>query len=187
MAKKGIIKHTILYVWLACFLDSLTACSLGTPLFYPKIPTDGSPLYRMGFKDGCGIGVTVYGNDAVRMRNKAQIKTEYMKIKTYANAWKLGFRYCQVHLNQMQGEGWLVKDFPRPFYPNRIKPSDDNILRERVTDSFWWNLQYEDPYANIDSPWFMQESGSETFGGMGAGMMNMTSPSHNMWGVKSVL
>ncbi|MDA0617325.1 MAG: hypothetical protein O3A66_01220 [Proteobacteria bacterium] len=186
MAKKSIIKLAILFGWLANFCGTLTACNLNTPVFYPKVPEEGSPLYRMAFKDGCDTGLTVYGNDVVRMKNQAQIKTEYMNIKTYKNAWKLGYTYCKFHLNQMQGEGWAVKDFPRPVYGNRMKPHDENLFRERVTDSFWWNVDYQNPYAK-DSTFFQMENGDESFGGMGAGIMNMTSPKHNMWGVKGIL
>lgn len=158
------------------------------PVFYPKIPQDGTPLYKMGFKDGCDTGLTMFGNDAVRLMNKAEIKTEMMSNKTYANAWKLGNRYCQMYMSQMQMEGWAVKGLQRNVVNNRMLPHDENLFRERVTDSFWWNTQFSDqPWAGKDSPWFQPEQGNEGYGGMGAGMYGLTSPTFNNFGVKSML
>lgn len=179
MAKKGFLMFALVWLLGGCYYR---------PIFYPKYPTDGPPLYQMGFKDGCDTGMTVYGNDVVRLTNKGNVNPELMRNKIYLNAWRVGNKYCQKYLNQMQGEGWFVKDFPRPVYGNRMKPNDENLFRERMTDSFWRQFQFTDqPWGQMDSRFFQMENGDEQFGGMGAGMFNFTTRKHNEFGVKSMI
>lgn len=162
-------KGYVMRFFLLISLLVLSACNNSSfrPLFYPDIPKDGPPLYQQGFKEGCNTGMTVYGNDIVRMEYATQVTPELMKDKTYRNAWKLGNRYCRFHLSQMQMEGTFVKDFGTPVYPNRMIPNETEWFRERLTDSFWHSLDVENnPWlTGYNMPWTTIDSGADEFNG----------------------
>ena len=124
---------------ISCTTLLLSACNnlAFRPAMHPNIPTDGTPLYQQGFKEGCNTGMTIYGNDVVRMQYSTQVTPELMQQKTYKNAWKLGNRYCRFHVSQVQMEGWFIKDFGIPVLPSRKLPNETSVFRERLTDSFW--------------------------------------------------
>lgn len=130
------MRYSLLLLCLIC-ISACNNSSFRQP-FHPDIPTDGSPMYQQGFKEGCNTGMTVYGNDVVRMQFSTEVTSQLMQNKTYKNAWKLGNRYCRFHVSQMQMEGWFMKDFGTPVLPNRKLPNETNVFKERLTDSFWW-------------------------------------------------
>ncbi len=128
--------------------------------FYPTLPKNGSPLYQKGFKEGCNTGMTVYGNDVVRAEYSMEVTAALMQNKTYLNAWKLGNRYCRFYVSQVQMEGTIMKDFGTPIYPNRMLQQDTTLIRERVTDSFWVDLETDGGilFEGWDSPFFNADS-----------------------------
>lgn len=151
----------------------LTACNNSSfrPVFHPDLPKEGPPLYQRGFKEGCNTGMTVYGNDIIRAQYSTEVKPHLMQNKTYSNAWKLGNRYCRFHVSQIQMEGTIMKDFGIPVFPNRMLPNDGSLIRERLTDSFWIDLEIEDNiwFNGIDWPWSKIDTDSATFDGRSIG------------------
>jgi hypothetical protein len=164
MLKKSIL--TILLLLLsACNNSSFRA------VFEPNLPKDGTPMYQYGFKQGCNTGMTVYGNDIVRIKYSTDVNPQLMQNKTYRNAWKLGNRYCRFHVSQMQMEGTIMKDFGTPVIPNRMIPNSNGIIKERLTDSFWITLDVEDNiWVNgIDWPFSKIDNDTATFDGRSIG------------------
>ncbi|PIR39250.1 MAG: hypothetical protein COV35_01670 [Alphaproteobacteria bacterium CG11_big_fil_rev_8_21_14_0_20_39_49] len=151
----------------------LTSCN-NVPLraaLEPEVPKEGSLMYRQGFKEGCNTGMTVYGNDVVRIKYSTDVSPHLMENKTYRNAWKLGNRYCRFHVSQMQMEGTIMKDFGIPVFPNRMLPNDGSIIRERLTDSFWIDLEVEENawVHGIDWPFSKIDKDPATFDGRSIG------------------
>ncbi len=159
-----------LYIFTVLFLAACNNSSF-RPVFHPGIPKEGSELYQKGFKEGCNTGMTVYGNDLMRIKYSTDVKPELMQNKTYRNAWKLGNRYCRFHVSQMQMEGTIMKNFGTPVFPNRMLPNDGGIIKERLTDSFWISPEIEDNlWVNgIDWPWSKIDTDPATFDGVSIG------------------
>ena len=101
------MKHRFLIALLLVL--SLASCS-SSPLNIwglPNPPTEGSPEYLQGWREGCETGTTSYGNSYLRSRYKVNVTPELMSNQDYRKAWSIGNRYCTYYTADYLKGGYI--------------------------------------------------------------------------------
>lgn len=85
----------------------MTSCTgFYKPLFYDNgfkdFAPEGTPTFRMGWRDGCQTGFHVTGDTHYKFVNNFQFKADFIEDDDYNEAWHMAFNHCRVYIASWQ-------------------------------------------------------------------------------------
>jgi len=63
---------------------------------------EGTPLFKMGWKDGCQTGFKVSGDTHYKWVNSFAFKADFIEDSDYNEAWYMGFNHCRWYIASWQ-------------------------------------------------------------------------------------
>ncbi len=63
---------------------------------------EGTPQFRMGWRDGCQTGFHVSGDTHYKFLNSFTFKADFIEDDEYNEAWYMGFNHCRWYIASWQ-------------------------------------------------------------------------------------
>ena len=63
---------------------------------------EGTPTFRMGWRDGCQTGFKVSGDTHYKWINSFAFKPDFIEDDAYNEAWHMAFNHCRFYIASWQ-------------------------------------------------------------------------------------